>query len=109
VKVIVILLVTGLHAPLFFEVRVRITLPAVVSALLGVYVALSVVLLGVNTPVPLLLHCAEPVLELPFSEIISLLAQTVWFEPAFTTAGTSTVTDTVPAEPVQPFAVAVTE
>jgi hypothetical protein len=33
-------------------VRVSVTVPAVISAALGVYTALSVVLLGANVPVP---------------------------------------------------------
>ena len=35
-NVMVMLLDTGAQAPLFLEVRVRVTLPAVVSALLGI-------------------------------------------------------------------------
>ena len=40
-------------APLgLFEVRVNVTVPAVISAALGVYTALSVVAFGLKVPVP---------------------------------------------------------
>jgi hypothetical protein len=75
---------TGLHVPLFVLANVSVTLPVVVSALLGKYVAFNVVLSGVNVPVPLVLHCPDPVADVPFSEIASLFAQTVTSDPAFT-------------------------
>src|SRR4029077_2022040 len=96
--------------PLFFEVSVSVTLPAVISAALGTYVAASVVALGENVPVPLVLHCADPVVHVPLNLTESLFAQTVWLLPAFTTAGLFITTVTLPTGPVQPAAeVAVTE
>jgi hypothetical protein len=38
-------------------VKVRVTLPAVISAALGTYKGFSVEALGVNDPVPLVVHC----------------------------------------------------
>src|ERR1051326_2269870 len=66
------------------EVSLRVTVPAAVSAALGMYVPFSVVLFGENVPLPLVLHTPVPVLEVPFSVTFALLAQTVWLLPALT-------------------------
>ena len=77
VTVIVIWSVTATQAPLFKEERVSVISPAVISAILGVYIAVSAVLLGANAPVPLELHCPEPVLDVPLRTTFELFAQTV--------------------------------
>ena len=73
--------------PLLVEVRVSVTVPAVVSALLGTYIAPKVLAFGENVPVPLVVHIPEPVLEVPLNETESLLAQTVIGAPALSVGG----------------------
>ena len=77
--VMVTWLIAAGHPPLFVEVRVRITDPAVVSAVLGSYAAFNVVDVGVKVPVPEVVQ--SPVLVPPetdpFSETIALFAQIV--------------------------------
>jgi hypothetical protein len=111
VIVITIASLTCAHAPLLVEVSVSVTLPAAVSAALGVYVAFSVVLLGVNVPDPEESHCpvVVPPLTLPANVTAALLPQTDWSPPALTIATWSTTSVVVPAGPVQPLTVAVTE
>lgn len=65
------------HAPLFDEVNVNVTVPAAVSAALGVYVAFSVVAEGANAPLPVVVQMPLPVEEDPFSVTTALFAQTV--------------------------------
>ena len=57
------------QVPLFDEVRISSTWPAVVSAVLGMYVAFSVVLFGENEPVPIVVQVPEPVVDVPFSGV----------------------------------------
>ena len=76
--------VTALQFALLPEVRISVTLPAVVSAVLGIYVAFKVLAFGVNVPLPLVLHVPEPVLDVPFKVTLGLVLQTFTFAPAFT-------------------------
>src|ERR1051326_5236147 len=75
---------TARQVPLPVELRMSVTVPATVSAALGIYVALSVVLFGTNVPVPVVLH-APPVatVTVPF-RFTPDPAQIVWSGPAFT-------------------------
>ncbi len=67
------------------EVKVSVIVPARISAGLGIYVAFSVLLFGEKVPVPLVLHCPEPVLDLPSSGIhLDYLHKTESFLPALT-------------------------
>ena len=77
--VTVIASIAALHPPLLVDVSVKVTLPAVLSAAEGVYVAPSVVLLGVNDPVPEVVQVPVvlPPLTEPDKVTIALLAQTV--------------------------------
>jgi hypothetical protein len=52
----VIVLTASVHPEAAPAVRVRFTVPAVISAALGVYVGFNVVAFGENEPVPLLVH-----------------------------------------------------
>jgi hypothetical protein len=69
---------------LLVEVSVRVTKPPEISLALETYVALSEVLLGVNVPVPLVLHCAAPVLDVPLSVAFGLFEQTKISAPPLT-------------------------
>src|SRR5512144_2391210 len=78
---------TAPHTPAgSFVVSVSVTLPAAMSAAVGVYVALSAEALGVNTPPAPPLHVALVALPpmLPASWIGPLSAQVIWSAPAFT-------------------------
>jgi len=77
VNVTIIWSLTAGQAPLFVEVNVSVTEPAAVSALLGVYVALGVLTLGENVPLPVLVQVPLPVLEEAPSRTAALFAQTV--------------------------------
>ena len=72
----------GLQPPL--AVKVKVTVPAAVSALLGMYVAFKVFAFGEKIPLPEVVHVPVPVEEVALRETLSLLAQTVWFVPALT-------------------------
>jgi hypothetical protein len=64
---------------LFVAFSTKLTEPAAVSALLGIYVAFKTVSEGTKVPDPEVVHCplvAPPVIE-PFNVIVALLAQTV--------------------------------
>jgi hypothetical protein len=77
--------VTCRQLPLPVELSRIITLPAVVSALLGIYETFIFVLFGVNVPVPVVDHEAPAeILKLPLRLIVPALAQTVMLDPAFT-------------------------
>jgi len=78
-NVITMVSVTGLQFPLPVDVSTSVTLPAVVSALLGLYEPVNEVLDGVNVPVPELDHCPVEVgpETAPASEIEGLVAQIV--------------------------------
>jgi hypothetical protein len=70
-----------------FVLNVRVTEPAAISAAVGVYVAVSELLLGLKVPAPPL-HVpedAEPLTE-PARVTPALDAQTVWSIPALATA-----------------------
>ena len=54
--VMVIWSFTARQLPLPVEVNVKVTVPAVMSAALKVYVPVRVVLFGLKVPIPLLLH-----------------------------------------------------
>ena len=84
VIVTVIWSLIGKHPPLFEVVRVRITLPAAVSAELGMYEALRAVAVGVKVPVPEVVHVPLPVEEVPLRETTLLFAHTVASLPAST-------------------------
>ena len=74
---------TGLHVPLFVEVKIIVTLPPEISAALGVYVVLSSEL-SAKVTVPSVVHNPEFVLEVPINVTFELFEQTVWSVPAFT-------------------------
>ncbi len=76
--------VTEIHSPLPVVVSIIFTLPAAVSAALGVYVPFMSVM-SEKLPVPLLVDQLPPVATVndPFSVTTALLAHTVWFTPAF--------------------------
>jgi hypothetical protein len=76
---------SALQFPLDVEVRIRITLPAEVSAVPGTYVAFKVVAVGENVPVPSVVQTALPVEEKPLSAALGLLMHTEIFGPALTT------------------------
>src|ERR1700739_507173 len=80
-------LIAAAQPPLFVVVRVRITEPVPVSALLGMYIAFNIPLLGEKVPLPFVLHIPELVVELPFKETESLFAHTVTLEPALSLGG----------------------
>ena len=68
-------------------VRVRVTVPAVISAADGVYTAFNVLAFGLNVPVPPLqvpLDAEPP--TLPARVTAGLDAHTVWSTLAFTVA-----------------------
>jgi hypothetical protein len=68
-------------------VKVNVTVPAVISAAVGVYTALSVELFGVKVPAPPLHvpEVADPPTT-PASVTFGAPAQTTWSVPAFTVA-----------------------
>ena len=77
---------TARQFPLLVEVRVSVTTPAVLSAGLRVYVALSVELLGKNVPLPDVVQMpveAPPEIE-PFKVADMVPAHTDWKGPAST-------------------------
>ncbi len=75
--------VTGAQS--LVEVKVNVTVPAVVSVVLGTYVAFNVVASGVNVPLPLVVHIpvVVPPVTLPFNGTVRL-AQTLVSLPALT-------------------------
>src|SRR5690606_8074909 len=75
---------TAEQRPLPTVARVRVTLPAVRSAALGVYTALSVLLFGLYVPVPPLHIPPEAPFTMPARVIAEALAHTVPFTPAST-------------------------
>src|ERR1700749_547034 len=96
--------VTALHPPLLADVKINVTCLVVVSAELGTYVALSVVLFGVNVPLPDVLHVPEPVDEEPFNTWLGLLKQTLASAPAETFGAFVIVTNMVSVAALQfPF------
>src|SRR5262245_15998607 len=86
--VITIWSLTAGHGPLgSLVVSVRVTLPAAISAAVGVYVALRAVGLGLNVPAPpLQVPIDAPPPMLPASCTCGLLAHTRASGPAFTVA-----------------------
>src|SRR5438128_1043709 len=69
------------------DVSVSVTLRAVISAAVGVYVALSVLFLGANVPAPPLhMPLLAPPPTAPASWTCGLLAQTRWSPPALAVA-----------------------
>src|SRR5664279_3412508 len=67
-------------------VKVNVTVPAVTSAALGVYIAVNVVLFGLYAPVPPD-HVADVALPpLRPASVTVLPAQIIWSAPAFTVA-----------------------
>ena len=102
----VVVSATAKQLPLDPDVNVIMTEPPVISEGLGLYVALRVVLFGVNVPVPLELHCAEPVVDVPVNAAFGLLEQTKTLTPAFTTgAGLIVTTIEFDADKQVPFPV----
>ena len=84
VMVIVIWSVTGLFGPFPVDVRVKVTVPAEISAALGVYTALSAVFPGLYVPLPPdHIPPVAPITD-PLSVTEGLFAQDVWSTPAFT-------------------------
>ena len=92
---------TKLHAPLFIEVNIKFTKPAVVSAVLGVYVGLRTALFGVNVPVPELVHVPLPVEEYPFNTTTGLFLHTEILSPAFTSGAGVKLISIVLVEAIQ--------
>src|ERR1043166_4968162 len=88
---------SALQLPLPEEVSISMTDPAVVSAVLGTYVALSVVAFGVNVPVPVVVQMPEPVEEVPFSGRSGLFLHATVLIPAFT-EGASEMVSTIASE-----------
>ena len=84
VNITVIELFSGRQFPLLVEVSVSTTEPAAKSAALGIYVAFSVVGLGVKLPLPEVVQVPVPVLEYPFSETLGLFTHTESSGPAST-------------------------
>jgi hypothetical protein len=87
-----------------FDVNVRVTVPAVLSAALGVYTALRVFLFGLKLPVP---PVHDPVVAAPPTEPLRctvLPVQICRLTPALAITTGFTVTVTVKVFPVQvPF------
>ena len=75
---------TALQLPLPTVVSVKVTVPAVRSAALGVYTAVSVALFGLYVPVPPLHTAPVAPLCVPAKVIALLFAHTVPFGPAST-------------------------
>src|SRR6478609_3269092 len=73
---------------------VKVTFPAVVSAVLGTYCAAAVVLFGLNVPVPVLVHCTPPaIVEAPLMVMAEALAHLFLSIPAVTVgAGVMVIT-----------------
>ena len=76
--------VTAVHVPLPVVVSVSVTDPVVLSVAVGRYVAVSVVLFGVNVPAPPDHAAPVAMVNDPPSVTSALLAHTVWSVPAFT-------------------------
>ena len=80
------------HVPKGKVVKVSVTLPVVVSASLGVYMAV-VELLSSKVPVPVVVHTADAA-RVKLADIVAslLFPQTVWLGPASTTGAGVNVT-----------------
>ncbi len=78
------------HVPLPIDVKVNITFPEAESAEVILYDAFNESALGLNVPVPLVLHCAV-VVELPLRFTMLVPAQIVWLLPASTVGARSNV------------------
>ncbi len=74
VIVTTIVFVTGLHPPLLVEVKVSVTVPAEISAALGMYTPFIV--FGEKLPLPLEVHVPVVVVEKPFKLIFGLFEHT---------------------------------
>ena len=82
--VMVILSVTGKQFPMPVDVIVSVTVPAEISAAVGVYTAFIAVVDGAYVPFPPD-HIAPPAtVKVPLSVTVGLLAHDVWLAPAFT-------------------------
>ncbi len=75
---------SALQVPLPTVVSVSVALPAVTSAALGVYTALSALLFGAKDPVPPLHTPPAAPAAVPFRLMALLFAHTVPFAPALT-------------------------
>jgi len=75
--VIVITTFCATSVQAFVAANVSVTVPAAVSAALGVYVAFSVVADGANVPLPFVVQIPVPVLDDAESSTVALFAQTV--------------------------------
>src|SRR6185312_6640611 len=88
-----IVLVTALHKPLPVVANVNVTLPAAISVADGTYWAFNVVALGVNDPLPELVHFPPPALVIvPLSCTLPASAHIVWPGPALTVGAAFIVT-----------------
>ena len=86
-KKMVIWSVTCKQVPFPVVVNVSVKLPEEISAAVGVYVALSVLLFGANTPSPPV-HCPPvAIVTLPANVVAALFAHFVWSGPAFAVGG----------------------
>jgi hypothetical protein len=85
--------VTVLQVPFPVLVSVIVTVPAVISAALGAYVTLSVVLLGMNVPDPVLVHIPTLATDItPLIETFGLAEQVVLSGPALAVGASEIVT-----------------
>jgi type IV secretory pathway protease TraF len=75
-----------MHPPLFVEVSVKVTIPAAVSAVLGMYIVDKKLAPGTYAPVPEQdqIPVVVPPETVPASDVFALLPQTVWSVPAET-------------------------
>jgi len=80
------------HVPLFPDVSTKSTCPAVVSDVLGTYVAFNVVLFGTNDPDPRVVHVPEPVDEVPFRTVFGEEIHVRIVSPATTNGASVNVT-----------------
>jgi hypothetical protein len=80
--------VTTGHGPLFVELKVNVTNPALISPAVIPYEVFIEVLLGLNAPAPLALQIpvVVPPLTFPVKGTLPALEHKVRFGPAFTVA-----------------------
>lgn len=103
VNTICIVSTTCRQLPFPVEVRKIITVPAVVSALLGTYMVFMLVVPPLNVPVPALDHVAPVAMENePTKPTDVVLAQTVWLDPALTTGAGVILTVNCPNTALHP-------
>ncbi len=77
---------TAAQIPLLVDVRIIVTIPVAVSAVLKLYIAVNELSLGVKLPVPLVDHCpvTAPPVTLPLNWAVKDPLQITMLFPAFT-------------------------